>query len=270
MATSHAYTPRINGGGNFCGHDPQNPSLSLAARFSDGFPGVLSRLMERLQRYYEAPRYWLPSLEAANGSTRQQRSERREALVLLMCAILKHTELSSLRCGVPTAGGFIPFDMKYLANVAGLSLTRAIRAMEDLRRGGVISIHQARLVNDLGEYRGYPAVRRINPLIFRIFGLGHMLDRARKAAAQRLKRIAETITDRSTHSGTVLKLKLFLDASAPVRTLRGARHGRQGFSPPEGGEPLVRQQSRLMGELIEAHPEWTSQQLLAEVRRRLG
>ncbi len=263
-------TPRINGGGNYCGHDPDNPTLRLPAPPAENFPGVLTKLMERLQRYYEAPRYWLPSLEAANGSTRQQRSERREALVLLLCAILKHTELSSLRCGVPTAGGFIPFDMAFLANVAGLSLTRTIRAMEDLRRGGILSIHQARYVNDLGEYRGYPAVRRINPLIFRIFGLGHMLERARKAAARRIKRIAETITDRAKTPGNVLKLKLFLDAAAPELPVDRPPYRRQGFSPPDEDEPLARRQARLMGELIEAHPEWTSEQLFAEVRRRLS
>ena len=66
-----------------------------------GVPAILSTLSDRLERYLNAPAEWIPSLNAANGSRRQQRSERRIACVQLLRAMLKFCDLASLRIGVP-------------------------------------------------------------------------------------------------------------------------------------------------------------------------
>ena len=96
-----SYIPRTNPGGNFCGHQPDAPRLELVRpTTAKTRPGILRELQGRVRQYYSAPRY-IPSLNAANGSKRQQRSERREACLLLLNAILEFTDLASLRCGVP-------------------------------------------------------------------------------------------------------------------------------------------------------------------------
>ncbi|MGN4220260.1 Crp/Fnr family transcriptional regulator, partial [Burkholderia gladioli] len=47
-------------------------------------PRLLRELKQHLGRYLDTPQAWRPSLNAANGSRRQQRSERRVAGVQLV------------------------------------------------------------------------------------------------------------------------------------------------------------------------------------------
>ena len=49
------YVPRENFGGNFCGHDPLQPCFGLVKKPSDKMPGILKKLMERLEEYYDNP-----------------------------------------------------------------------------------------------------------------------------------------------------------------------------------------------------------------------
>ena len=119
------YVPRANLGGNFCGHNPRNPRFTLtrpAKTGKGGIPPVLTLCAERLQDYYHRPRQVIPSLDLANGSARQQRSERREACVLLLTALLKYTDLASLRVGIPTPEGFLNLTVGFLAAQTGLTL----------------------------------------------------------------------------------------------------------------------------------------------------
>uniref|UniRef100_UPI0038BBB196 hypothetical protein n=1 Tax=Paraburkholderia sediminicola TaxID=458836 RepID=UPI0038BBB196 len=66
--------------------------------------------MHRLGRYLDAPDEWLPSLNRANGSPRQQRTERSVARVQLLRASLKYLDLLSMRVGIPPTGGDMTFD----------------------------------------------------------------------------------------------------------------------------------------------------------------
>lgn len=133
MTNERPYVPRCNPGGNFCRHTHHQPRLTIPTPFPANFPAVIVKLTERFPAYYHQPRRQIPSLDLANGSQRQQRSERREACVLLFGSILLNLELSSLRCGIPTLEGFVPLSLKVLAKRAGLSYSRAERAMKDLK-----------------------------------------------------------------------------------------------------------------------------------------
>jgi len=131
-----AYVPRANLGGNFCGHDPRNPRFTLtrpAKTGQGGIPRVLTLCAERLKSYYAHPRQLIPSLDLANGSERQQRSERREACVLLLTALLKYADLASLRVGIPTPDGFLSLTVDYIAQQTGMTLKRVERALADLK-----------------------------------------------------------------------------------------------------------------------------------------
>lgn len=184
--SSRPYVPRINSGGNFCGHQPDAPRLELVKPTTDKRrPEILRRLQERIRQYYRSPRY-IPSLNAANGSTRQQRSERREACLLLLTAILEYTDLASLRCGVPTSAGFISLTLDYLVQYTGLHMRRAERAMADLKRANLLTVSQARQLQDDGTWKGLPAVRAVNSALFGAFGMLERLKHERERATKRL------------------------------------------------------------------------------------
>jgi len=80
-----------------------------------------------------------PSLDLANGSNRQQRSERREACILMLTVLLKYTDLASLRIGIPTPDGFLSLTIDFLAKQTGMALRRAERALADLKAAGLVT-----------------------------------------------------------------------------------------------------------------------------------
>lgn len=186
-SSAHPYIPRVNNGGNFCGHYPDNPVLTPLVAFPEKFPSVLIKFSSRIADYYARPAL-LPSLNATNNSKKQQSSARREACVRLLKSIALNTELSTMRCGIPTPAGFAPLTLNVLAIRAGLSLSRAKRAMHCCKRAGLLSVTQITQFDDLTrKYKGVPAIKRLNDVVFSLFGLGEMLKRARKAAYKRLQ-----------------------------------------------------------------------------------
>lgn len=189
MSVARAYVPRTNSGGNFCGHQPDAPRLELKPTTNKTRPKILAELQSRVRQYYRAPRY-IPSLNAANGSKRQQRSERREACLLLQNAILEYTDLASLRCGVPTSAGFISLTLDYLVQYTGLSMRRAERAMADLKKANLVTVSQPRQLKEDGTWSGLSAVKAVNPLLFAIFGLAERLVHERERATKRLAKKA--------------------------------------------------------------------------------
>ena len=185
------YIPRINQGGNFCGHVPARPQFGLKEPIKTGFKGiprVLSLCAERLSGYYNRPRSVLPSLDLANKSTRQQRSERRESCIVLLKALLKHTDLTSLRVGIPTKDGFVNLTVKYIAASTGMKLKRVGRALKDLKAAGLITVAQQRELKADGSWCGLAAVKAISKHLFGCFGLAVMLEKERKKASKRLKK----------------------------------------------------------------------------------
>jgi len=166
------YVPRANLGGNFCGHNPRNPRFTLtrpAKTGKGGIPPVLTLCAERLQDYYHRPRQVIPSLDLANDSARQQRSERREACVLLLTALLKYTDLASLRVGIPTPDGFLNLTVDYLATQTGMARKRAERALADLKASGLVTLSQPRTQQPDGSWKGLAAIKAISRHLFAIF-----------------------------------------------------------------------------------------------------
>lgn len=259
---------RVNTGGNFCGHYPEAPRLfpvRMQERGRGGIPGVLSALYDRLEQYYHRPST-IPSLNWANGSRKQMSSARREACISLLRVIVEVTDLSSLRVGQPTSEGFINYTVSYLADRAGVSLHRARRAFRDLRRSGLISVSQARRLNDQGEYRGLPAVKQVNPLLFAIFGLGQRLRYERKKASQRLKKKAAK-WKRSL--GDVARFKLFaggqLEEPTPSQHAQRKRHP----LPERAQVPLERRRQIMLlaARLQQENPTWTAKECNEEAQR---
>jgi hypothetical protein len=82
--------------GNRCGHDPRAPRAFVPPPQHKPRPGVLVQLIRRVRAYFDDPAR-LPTLNAANGSPRRQRSERRES------CILRPPDLALRRYGSPRA-----------------------------------------------------------------------------------------------------------------------------------------------------------------------
>lgn len=267
--TTRTYVPRVNSGGNYCGHQPDAPRLDLVKPTTTKTrPKILTLLQERVRRYYAAPDC-LPSLRAANQSKkgRQQRSERREACLQLLSAILEFTDLTSLRCGVPTPSGFLSLTLDYLVEFTGLQPRRAERAMADLKRANLLTVNQARQLQEDGSWRGLAGVKAVNKLLFSAFGLGRRLRHERDRAAKRLaKKVA--------HKGGTLtgwaRSALVLGGLVNIGGGRRARPPSGGGAPP-GVDPLTYQQARteLLIALKQAYPEMPADERNAEAERIL-
>ncbi|PRX23972.1 hypothetical protein B0G75_12415 [Paraburkholderia sp. BL18I3N2] len=159
-----------------------------------GIPRVLTELMHRLGRYLDAPDDWLPSLNRANGSTRQQRTERSVACVQLLRASLKYLDLVTMRVGVPSVGrGMQNVTLRFLAGQAGLDMRRAERATRDLQAAGLTSARSRCERGEDGSFKGLAAIRYLSEALFGAFGLAKWLrhERSKAALRQQLRTAAD-------------------------------------------------------------------------------
>ena len=195
--------PRVDGGppfpaaplgrlalvsGNRCGHDPACPRWFEPPPHHVPHPKILVKLQEAVRAYFADPTV-LPSLNAANGSARRQRSERREACLALLGALVHYLDLVTLRVGIPQAdGSFKGLSLEFLAERAGLGLRRAERACRDLRKAGLVEVYPIAQKTEGDRYKGLPAIRRLPVSLFKVFGLNRWLQHERDKAAHRRRR----------------------------------------------------------------------------------
>lgn len=187
--------------GNRCGHHPDYPRLTPASPIKDGRDGkpsqpkILKAMISRVKEYYAKPDI-IPSLNTSNGSVRQQRSERREACVLLLAVLLKYLDLASMRVGVPNVDGFRSMKIGTLAVKAGLSLSRTERALADLIGAGILRSYQKCREDGFGLYKALASTKIVNPSLFKALGKAVALQHERKKASKRLKqRLEESSRD---------------------------------------------------------------------------
>ncbi|WP_321959233.1 Crp/Fnr family transcriptional regulator [Burkholderia cenocepacia] len=190
-------------------------------------PRILRTLNVRLQRYIAAPAKWLPALNAANGSRRQQRSERRVACVQLLRAMVKYCDLSSLRLGIPGAQGWVDLTLPFFAAQAGLHLRRAERALRDLQSAGLTKVRRQceRQETDQGErYKGLAAIKYLPPSLFEAFGMGAWLRHERVRAHLRAQRRSAAARKRDRRAAQGLnQLRATIDAASGRRRSRDDR-----------------------------------------------
>jgi hypothetical protein len=149
-------------------------------------------LGERLQDYYATPQATLPSLNLANGSLRQQRSERREACLVVLGALIHYLDLVTLRVGIPKANGTMSgLTVDFLVERTGLCKRRVERATRDLVAAGIIGVRTFAKRDEAGQYTSQGAIRTVTRKLFEVFGLESWLkyERDRAAAKQRKLRM---------------------------------------------------------------------------------
>ena len=174
--------------GNRCGHDPAAPRWFEPPPQHAARPKILLQLQERVRTYFDDPKV-LPSLNAANGSPRQQRSERREACLDLLGALVHYLDLATLRVGIPQADGSIQgLSLAFLSEKAGLGRRRAERACRDLRKAGLVTVYPRAQKTKDDRYRSRPAIRGVPEALFQVFGLHKWLQHERVKAVKRRHR----------------------------------------------------------------------------------
>ena len=139
--------------------------------------------------YYNQPEKILPSLNAANQSDRRQRSERREACLLLLRAVIHYTDLATLKVGVPRSDGSIGgLTLSRLSALTQLGTRRTSRAMRDLKRAGILTVKTICHRKSEQGYVGEAAIKSLSPHIFALFGLDRWLRHEQRRAEERKSR----------------------------------------------------------------------------------
>ena len=121
-----------------CDHDPRNPRLHLVNGPHGGMPAPLVEACARARDFYARPAL-LPTLNRhLKKAKRERRSERREALALMIQELLMHTDRKTWRIGnygaKVTAGRAV---RSYARNMA-VNLRRAERTIEELTAQGFL------------------------------------------------------------------------------------------------------------------------------------
>ena len=175
--------------GNWCGHDPETPRFFQKPASHKERPKVINWAIEAWRRFYCLPTSYFKEIRMRRNSTRQQRSEAREALASISQVLLHYTELASLRVGVPHASeGFRSLTIEFLADRAGIGLKRAQRAIQLLVRAGYLKmIERFDIKEEEGKERfiGLAAVKCLTPSFFKACNINLQALSAQRALARK-------------------------------------------------------------------------------------
>ncbi len=148
--------------GNRCGHVPSVPRFFVRPVQHKPRPSILASAIDKLKDVYCRPKKFFGTLATFHPDDRQKRSERREAVASVSQVLLHYLELSTLKVGFYVdPNKFIPLDLKYIAKKAGISLSRAKRAIRDLAKAGYIKLTRQFNKKDDGTFKGLPSIREI-------------------------------------------------------------------------------------------------------------
>ena len=148
--------------GNNCGHIPDSPRFYIKPENHKARPKILIWGDEACRRFYESPKSFFPEIRFSRNTSRQQRSESREAVASVAQVLLHYTELASLRVGVPEAAGneFKSLTVEFIAKKAKVGLKRVYRALTVMKRAGYLKIIE-RFKKEDKRYIGLVAVKSL-------------------------------------------------------------------------------------------------------------
>jgi hypothetical protein len=188
----------------------------------------------------------------------EKRSERLEAIVLVLLTLIYRTDLVSRRIGSPpTADGewFRGITAEYIHRWTGLRLGRVRRALDDLRWAGYIkSVQPCELDEETGEYRGLAAVRSVTMKLWTRLRIKDKFDTAVMAAC-RLRLNARRVNEqrsrkvRRSRTKAAAKISALSEKATPTR---------------EQSEEYMKRLHMVKAQLYQANPDWTFERLRAE------
>lgn len=182
-----------------CDHDPAVPRLRLAIVVAGNIPRLLQDAIKALAKLYERP-HLFPEISGRADATadvdriRKRRTERLEAMVLVLTALLRRCDVRTLRVGDQRDDGLCSgVPIAKLVEATGLTPRRVSRALAELEAAGYIRSVQPvealqqhaagcdrkgrcvcpPLLDADGKqrHRGFPSVRVVTPLAFRRLGV---------------------------------------------------------------------------------------------------
>ena len=196
MTFSVAHDGLNVGSGNRCGHNPTAPRF-LVRPHVQNMPKFIARSIDLVEHYYYRLKD-LPQLDTLNPH-RKKRSERREAVIQTLKALLKYMDLVTMTVGIPTKDGQVGLTLLRLHQETTISFPRFKRAIADLRAAGLLSISQPRMTNSAGQVRGLVGIKAISARLFEALKIDFWLRRERERASkrQRAKANKSGVTQRS-------------------------------------------------------------------------
>lgn len=256
------------GSGNRCGHNPAAPCLTPLEPAGRNLPPIITAVIDRFERYYDSPSI-LPALNAVNGSTRQQRSERREALSIVFHLIMKYFNLLTGRIEIPTArNGFIGLTIDWIASKCNLGYKRVQRALADLEAAGIIEVkRRAERISESG-YRGIASIKRVSTHLFRIFGLYDEFKRQQKYKQDQQAKKVQEMVDRENPAKA--QRALFLKGlTNKLANGQGKRKTHFKQLQEESVAEKERERQLLMLQIKQEHPDWSLEEVRREANKQL-
>ena len=191
--------------GNRCGHNKFAPILNPPDfQIPPKLPAILRDSIAKVEGFYHSPdilsAVWKGRPTPIQPhhknpkfiSIRVMRSERREAICRILVLLIAMTDLRTLNIGYLNykTGQFRIPDILWFAEKSQLSELRVQRAMADLRRAGLLEVHE-RAVATKGEdgrtqFRARTALRKLSERVFTLLGIDRRrLHREKFTAKQR-------------------------------------------------------------------------------------
>lgn len=176
--------------GNRCGHIPEAPQLYIRPKEQKKTYSSIHIATERLEEYYYQPvNNWLPNLHLRRKTLRQQRSERREAVLALASVMVNHVDMATMRVVRLFNNKLVELSIKELAAKAHIHLRRAERALKDLKEAGYIDL-QYRVEHCAdGTIKPKIAIKRLSALFF--YHLGVSFEKLKKEGDRAKKHLAK-------------------------------------------------------------------------------
>jgi len=111
------------------------------------------------------------------------RSERREAVTVVVEVMCKHMDLATMQVGVPTPNGFYNYSFEKIRAETDLGISRFQRAIKDIKKCTGFDVNQLYKQDADGSYKGMAAVKKMSMHLFKVIGLG-ISDAARTAESE--------------------------------------------------------------------------------------
>ncbi len=208
--------------GNKCGHNAANPQLDLKFPAANR-PSVITSVIHQIKKFYYDPSRIMTLARAAN-SKRQTRSERREALVLVLCCIAKYVNVKKgMNVGWQKADGtFQHLTLQNICNQTGLSMSRVQRAVAVIKRVGMLTVIEQSKQSDDGAYVGLPAIKFVSIAFFGMFGLADKLMQYKTHIEAQKKKAEQTAREKAA---TAASIKAFEEQAAKYKAQEQAASG---------------------------------------------
>lgn len=159
-----------------CAHNP------LAPRYFEPPPehkrksNFYTRALFRLKRFYYQPYEFLVHLLLLNPSYRKKRSQRREAISLVLQILVYYTDTESMEIKIPRKGraGYVGISLVSIARMSGLSLGRVKNAIADLKQAQYLIVGKRINVSKFkeeGKFRSVNSFKKLTGLFWEHLGI---------------------------------------------------------------------------------------------------